>query len=31
MKENLGSPIAVGRTAEVYDWKSNQVLKLFFD
>ncbi len=30
MKE-LGSPIAYGRTAEIYPWLDNQVLKLYFD
>lgn len=30
MKE-LGSPIAYGRTAEIYPWPDNQVLKLYFD
>jgi Ser/Thr protein kinase RdoA (MazF antagonist) len=30
MKE-LGSPIAYGRTAEIYPWPNNQVLKLFYD
>ncbi len=27
----LGKPIALGRTAEVYAWQDNQVLKLYFD
>ncbi len=31
MNDNLGQPIAHGRTAEVYAWPENQVLKLFFD
>jgi len=30
MKE-LGFPIAYGRTAEIYPWPNNRVLKLFFD
>lgn len=28
---DLGKPIAVGRTAEIYAWQDNQVLKLFYD
>jgi uncharacterized protein (TIGR02172 family) len=28
---SLGKPIALGRTAEVYGWENNQVLKLFYD
>lgn len=31
MKLELGSPIALGRTAEIYAWQDNQVLKLFYD
>ena len=27
----LDKPFALGRTAEVFDWQENQVLKLFFD
>jgi len=27
----LGKPIALGRTAEIYAWKEGQVLKLFYD
>jgi len=26
---NLGKPLAIGRTAELYPWESGQVLKLF--
>ena len=29
--KDLGSPIAYGRTAEIYPWPDNQVLKLYFD
>ena len=29
--QNLGKPIARGRTAEVYTWSEHQVLKLFYD
>jgi uncharacterized protein (TIGR02172 family) len=28
---SLGNPLAVGRTAEVYAWHSDQILKLFHD
>lgn len=28
---DLGKPIAYGRTAEIYAWEKNQVLKLFYD
>ena len=28
---SLGEPIAVGRTAEIYDWEEGQILKLFRD
>jgi Ser/Thr protein kinase RdoA (MazF antagonist) len=31
MNKNLGQPIALGRTAEIYDWGNGQILKLFFD
>jgi uncharacterized protein (TIGR02172 family) len=31
MQKKLGRPIAVGRTAEVYNWQNGQVLKLYFD
>jgi uncharacterized protein (TIGR02172 family) len=31
MSENLGKPIALGRTAEIYAWQNQQVLKLFYD
>jgi hypothetical protein len=31
MLEELGQPIARGRTAEIYAWHSGQVLKLFYD
>ena len=31
MDKKLGSPIAYGRTAEIYPWPDNQVLKLYFD
>jgi uncharacterized protein (TIGR02172 family) len=31
MNENLGQPIAYGRTAEIYAWQNGQVLKLFYD
>jgi hypothetical protein len=31
MLEDLGKPIAYGRTAEIYAWHSGQVLKLFYD
>lgn len=30
MTTPLGQPIAVGRTAEIYAWENDQVLKLFF-
>jgi hypothetical protein len=28
---NLGKPLAVGRTAELYAWEGSLVIKLFFD
>jgi Ser/Thr protein kinase RdoA (MazF antagonist) len=28
---NLNQPIALGRTAEIYAWKTGQILKLFYD
>ncbi len=28
---SLGEPIAVGRTAEIYEWEGDQILKLFQD
>lgn len=31
MNEDLGRPIAYGRTAEIYAWPEGQVLKLFYD
>jgi len=31
MTEDLGQPIAYGRTAEIYAWNQGQVLKLFYD
>lgn len=31
MNQNLGKPIAYGRTAEIYAWQDGQVLKLFYD
>ena len=31
MQKKLDHPIAVGRTAEVYNWPNGQVLKLYFD
>ena len=31
MNNKLGSPIAYGRTAEIYAWENGQVLKLFYD
>lgn len=31
MDEILGKPIAYGRTAEIYEWHNEQVLKLFYD
>jgi Ser/Thr protein kinase RdoA (MazF antagonist) len=31
MITTLGKPIAYGRTAEIYAWNQDQVLKLFFD
>ena len=31
MKDELSSPIAYGRTAEIYPWQDGQVLKLFHD
>jgi uncharacterized protein (TIGR02172 family) len=31
MHENLGQPLANGRTAEIYAWQDDQVLKLFHD
>ncbi len=30
-EDRLGTPIAYGRTAEIYPWKDGQVLKLFYD
>ena len=31
MSESLGNPIAYGRTAEIYAWQDEQILKLYFD
>ncbi len=31
MENDLGTPIARGRTAEIYPWKEDLVLKLFYD
>jgi uncharacterized protein (TIGR02172 family) len=31
MAQDLGQPIAYGRTAEVYSWHHGEVLKLFYD
>ncbi|MCB0077098.1 MAG: phosphotransferase [Anaerolineales bacterium] len=31
MSRKLSSPIAYGRTAEIYTWQNGQVLKLFYD
>jgi len=31
MKSDLGKPIAIGGTAEIYDWEPGWVLKLYFD
>ena len=31
MKENLDTPIAYGRTAEIYAWHNEKVLKLFYN
>lgn len=31
MERNLGRPIALGRTAEIYPWENGQILKSFFD
>ncbi len=31
MNEKLNSPIAYGRTAEIYLWENSQILKLFYD
>lgn len=31
MDKNLGSPIAYGRTAEIYTWDDGHILKLFYD
>jgi tRNA A-37 threonylcarbamoyl transferase component Bud32 len=31
LKNDLGSPIAYGRTAEMFEWEDGQVLKLFHD
>jgi uncharacterized protein (TIGR02172 family) len=28
---NLKKPLAIGRTAEVYPWKENKIIKLFFE
>jgi len=28
---DLGKPLAIGRTAEIYAWEGNQVLKLYFN
>ena len=30
MNKDIGTPIAYGRTAEIYDWQNGQVLKLFY-
>ena len=27
----LSTPIALGRTSEIYDWKDGQILKLYYD
>ena len=29
--QNLNTPIAVGKTAEIYSWENDQILKLFID
>lgn len=31
MEKDLGNPIALGRTAEIFPWENGQILKLFFD
>lgn len=31
MSRDLGNPISSGRTAEIYDWDQEHVLKLFYD
>ena len=31
MNQDIGQPIALGRTAEIYAWGNGQILKLFFD
>jgi uncharacterized protein (TIGR02172 family) len=31
MNGDIGPPIAHGRTAEIYDWRNGQILKLFHD
>ncbi len=31
MNKDLGKPLALGRTAEIYAWEEGRVLKLFFD
>lgn len=31
MNSDLGNPISSGRTAEIYDWDQEHVLKLFYD
>ena len=31
MNRDLGQPIGFGRTAEIYAWQEDQVLKLFYD
>ena len=31
MSKELGNPISAGRTAEIYSWDQDQVIKLFYD
>lgn len=31
MSRDLGNPISSGRTAEIYNWDQEHVLKLFYD
>lgn len=31
MHATLSQPIALGHTAEVYDWDADHILKLYFD
>ena len=31
MSADIGSPLSSGRTAEIYDWDPQHVLKLFYE